>query len=141
LIAPFRSIDDDGITGIQRVRINQDGSKYDRRMLGVIRRAAIKVDLVGECLCIGEGLETVLAGRQFGYRPSWALGSVGAISFFPLIDSVKQLIIFGETGEPSANAIRLAGTRWHKAGCRVRVVMPEVGSDLNDILIAQQDGK
>ena len=134
LIAAFRSIGNDVVTGIQRIRLNPDGSKNGRRMLGIVHRAAIKIDPAGERLCIGEGVETCLAGRQLGFAPAWALGSVGAISFLPLIDGVRQLTIFGEAGEASAGAIKIAGTRWRKAGRRVRVVMPNTGSDLNDVI-------
>lgn len=138
LIAPFRSIDDDEITGIQRVALNQDGSKSGRRMLGIVQRAAIKMDvLTGDALAIGEGVETVLAARQLGFAPAWALGSAGMIAFFPLIESVAQLTILGETGDASANAIRFCGKRWHRAGHRVRVAMPTTGSDMNDALIAE----
>jgi putative DNA primase/helicase len=137
LIAAFRSIDNDAVTGIQRIRLNPDGSKNGRRMLGIVHRAAIKIDPAGERLCIGEGVETCLAGRQLGFAPAWALGSVGAISFFPLVNGVRQLTIFGEAGEASAGAIKIAGTRWRKAGRRVRVVMPNTGSDLNDVISEQ----
>jgi putative DNA primase/helicase len=136
LIAAFRSIDNDQITGVQRIRLNPDGSKYGRRMLGIVHRAAIKFDAADKELCIGEGVETCLAGRQLGFSPVWALGSVGAISFFPVLDGVRQLIIFGETGKASAEAIRLAGRRWRRAARRVRIVTPAVGSDLNDVLMA-----
>jgi putative DNA primase/helicase len=135
LIAPFRSIDDDGITAVQRIRLNDDGSKYDRRMLGIVQRSAIKLDQRGAELHIGEGLETCMAGRQLGFGPTWALGSVGAISFFPIIQGVERLIIFGELGEASQRAIQICATRWRKAGRRVRIVMPERVSDLNDVLI------
>src|SRR5262249_35687616 len=107
LIAAFRSIDNDAITAIQRIRLNVDGSKNEPRMLGILHPAAIKLDPVGERLCIGEGLETSLAARQLGFTPAWALGSVGAISFFPVIDNVKQLTVLGETGEASARAIKI----------------------------------
>jgi putative DNA primase/helicase len=138
LIVPFRSIDTDDITGIHRIALNRDGSKKGRRMLGVVHRAAIKIDtLTGDTLAIGEGVETVLAARQLGFRPAWALGSVGLISFFPLIENVAQLTILGEAGEASARAIQFCGRRWRRAGRRVRVAMPEVGSDMNDALIAQ----
>ena len=66
-----------------------------------------------------------MAARQLGYAPAWALGSVGAISFFPLIDGVRQLVILGERGDASARAIKFCGTRWRRAGRRVRVVMPD----------------
>jgi hypothetical protein len=135
LIAAFRSIDDDSITAVHRIALNNDGTKKGRRMLGTVHRAAIKLGPVGETLAIGEGVETCLAAQQLGYSPTWALGSVGAISFFPVIDGVKNLLILGERGEASKRAIRLCGTRWRKANRGVRFVLPTVGDDLNDALI------
>jgi putative DNA primase/helicase len=141
LIAAFSSIDDDIITAIHRIRLDQPERwpKTDRRMLGIVHRAAIKIDtLDGDTLAIGEGVETCMAARELGFKPAWALGSVGAISFFPLIDGVRRVVILGETGEASASAIKFCGKRWRRADRRVRVVMPTVGSDLNDALIAQK---
>jgi putative DNA primase/helicase len=135
LIAPFRSIDNDAITGIHRIRLNADGSKHSRRMFGIVARAAIKFDAAGSDLHVGEGAETALAARQLGFTPTWAVGSTGAISFFPLIDGVNRLTILGESGEASERAIKMCGARWRKAGRRVRVVMPNAGSDLNDVLL------
>jgi len=139
LIAPFRSVDNDAITGIHRIALNADASKRGRRMLGIVERAAIKFDAINNReLCIGEGIETCLAGRQLGYAPTWAVGSVGAISFFPVIDGVKLLKIFGEAGEASAKAIRICGTRWTRAFRRVRIVTPKNGAnDLNDTLMQE----
>jgi hypothetical protein len=137
LVAPFRSIDSDNITAVQRIRLNNDGSKYGRRMLGIVHRAAIKLASVGDQICIGEGLETCMAAQQLGFRPAWALGSVGSISFFPLIPGVQVLTILGEPGDASARAIRIVGRRWRKAGRRGRVVMPNFGSDMNDVLLAK----
>lgn len=135
LIAAFRSIDDDSITAVHRIALNDDGSKLGRRMLGIVHRAAIKLDPIGSTLAIGEGIETCMAARQLGYSPTWAVGSVGAISFFPIIDGVRRLIIFGERGEPSNRAIKFCGKRWRRANRHVRIVMPTVGDDLNDALI------
>jgi putative DNA primase/helicase len=136
LIVPFRSIDDDSITGVHRIALRDDGTKLGRRMLGIVHRAAIKLDAGdSDSLAIGEGVETGMAARQLGFAPVWALGSVGAISFFPLIERVKQLLILGENCDASARAMRLCGTRWHRAGRQVRIVMPEIGSDLNDVLL------
>jgi putative DNA primase/helicase len=138
LIVPFRSIDTGEITGIHRIGLNRDGTKRDRRMLGLVQRAAIMLDdIAGDTIAIGEGIETCMAGRQLGFQPVWALGSVGTISFFPVIDRVKRLVILGECGDASARAISICGRRWHNAGRRVNIVMPEVGSDLNDALIAK----
>jgi hypothetical protein len=139
LLAAFRCIDDDDVCAVHRVGLNQDGSKIDRRMLGLVRRGAIKFDEAADCLTIGEGIETTLAGRQLGFRPAWALGSVGAISFFPVIDGVRQLTILAEVGKPSADAVAICGRRWRRAGKQVRVIMPEIGSDMNDELIAKEN--
>jgi hypothetical protein len=107
LIAAFRSIDDDMITAIHRIRLDQPQRwpKTERRMLGLVHRAAVKLDSLGDTLHIGEGVETCLAARQLGYAPTWALGSVGAISFFPLIEKIKLLRILGETGAASAHVV------------------------------------
>jgi putative DNA primase/helicase len=139
MIAAFRSIDDGTITAIHRIRLDQPEAwpKTERRMLGIVHRAAIMFDSIGPKLAIGEGVETVMAARQLGIRPTWALGNVGAISFFPVLDGVNCLRILGETGEASAGAIRFCGRRWHRAGHKVQIIMPEVGSDLNDELMAK----
>ena len=138
MITAFTSIDDGELTAIHRVRLDQPQRwpKTERRMLGVVHRAAVKLDPVGDTLAIGEGVETCLAARQLGFKPAWALGSVGSISFFPLVEGVKRLRILGESGDASAGAIQFCGQRWHAAGRKVQVVMPDTGSDLNDELMA-----
>ncbi len=89
-------------------------------MLGIVHRAAVKLDAIGgDTLAIGEGVETCMAAREFGFEPAWALGSVGAIPFFPVIPGVKQLVILGETGaarEPSRFAARVAQSRSARPG-------------------------
>ena len=138
LIVPFRSIDDDTITAIHRIALNGDGTKIGRRMLGSARRIAVKFDPIGNELAIGEGVETCMAARQLGIRPAWAVGTVGNITSFPVIAGVEQLIILGERGAASAEAIQYCGKRWRRAGRKVRVVMPAVGNDMNDVLIAEK---
>jgi hypothetical protein len=138
LIAAFRSIDDGIITAIHRIRLDQPEAwpKTQRRMLGVVHRAAVMLDAIGPKLAIGEGVETCMAARQLGIKPTWALGSVGAISFFPLLDGVKRLSILAENDGASRNAVRLCISRWRKAWRKVNVVSPDDGcGDLNDELM------
>ncbi|OLB73583.1 MAG: hypothetical protein AUI16_16725 [Alphaproteobacteria bacterium 13_2_20CM_2_64_7] len=138
VVAAFRSVDDGGITGVHRIRVDQlqRWPKTERRMLGIVHRAAVKLDPASATLHVGEGVETALAARRLGHAPAWALGSVGGISRFPLIEGVTRLRILGEAGEASARAVELCGQRWHAAGRKVQVVMPDTGSDLNDQLMA-----
>jgi len=136
LIAAFRSIDDGTVTAIQRVALDTAGAKIGRRMLGLMHRAAIMLDPIGPELAIGEGIESCMAARELGIRPTWALGSTGGISGFPILNGIARLTILGETDQASADAIHFCGRRWRKAGRRVRIVMPDIGSDLNDELMA-----
>jgi putative DNA primase/helicase len=146
LLAAFESIDTNDITAVHRIRLDQPQRwpKADRRMLGVVHRAAVKLDPVATTIMIGEGVETCIAARQcmasgdIERAPVWALGSVGAISFFPTLDGVKRLIILGETGEASAQVVRLCGQRWQRAGRRVQVLYSEIGSDVNDALMMEK---
>jgi putative DNA primase/helicase len=149
LLAAFRPIDTDDITAVHRIRLDQPQRwpKADRRMLGLVHHAAVKLDPVATTIMIGEGVETCMAARQcmasgdIERAPVWALGSVGAISFFPVLDGVKRLIILGETGEASAQAVRLCGQQWQHAGRRVQVLYSEIGSDVNDALMMERIAK
>ena len=99
MVAALRQIQGDEITGVHRTRLTNEGAKVDRRMLGLASGAAIKLDAddaVTMGLAIGEGVETVMQGRQLGFRPGWALGSAGAISAFPVLGGIEALTILEE---------------------------------------------
>ena len=133
LVAVFRGVDDDAVTAIQRVALTPEGAKIGRRMLGIVHRAAVKLDPAGDTLHVGEGVETMMAARQLGLAPAWALGSAGMVAHFP-VTSTGHLRICGERDEASARAVELCTRRWQAAGRRVQVVLPTVGKDLNDEL-------
>jgi hypothetical protein len=133
LVAVFRSVDDDAVTAIQRVALTAEGAKIGRRMLGIVHRAAVKLDQASDTLHVGEGIETMMAARQLGLAPAWALGSAGMVAHFP-VTSTGHLRICGERDEASARAVELCTRRWQAAGRQVQVVLPTVGKDLNDEL-------
>src|SRR5262245_36138204 len=137
MIAAFRSIDDDTVTGVHRIRLDQPQRwpKTERRMFGVVHRAAVKFDPVATTLIIGEGIETCMAARQLGARSTWSLGSTGGISSLPVLEGVDRLIVLGETGKASSEAIQSVRLRWRGAGRIVQARMPRTGNDLNDELI------
>jgi putative DNA primase/helicase len=141
LIAAFRSIDDNTIIGVQRVRLNADGSKHSRRMLGVVHGAAIKLGTPDDGnLAIGEGVETCLAAMQLGFKPAWALGSCGSLSRLPVIDGINKLTLLGENDSASADAVKICGERWRRAGRKVCIATPDAGcSDMADELAARVD--
>ncbi|CAO4195782.1 hypothetical protein LFADAHJC_LOCUS4152 [Methylorubrum extorquens] len=141
MVAAFRNTQTGEITGIHRTSLTTDGQKIGRKMLGIAAGAAIMLDpceTVSLGLAIGEGIETSLSARQLGIRPVWALGSVDAIRAFPVLSGVEGLTVLGETGDSgaSASACREVGTRWHRAGCAVEIIVPRVSGDLNDAIRA-----
>jgi putative DNA primase/helicase len=141
ILAAFRSVDDDTITAVHRIRLDQPERwpKAERRMLGIVHRAAVKLDPIKDgTLVIGEGIETCMAARQLELSPVWSLGSVGAISFFPLLRGVRRLMILGEAGEPSQQAITICSQRYQRAGRRVQIAYSEIGSDMNDALMMEK---
>jgi hypothetical protein len=143
LLAAFTSIDDDELTAVHRIRVDmpEHWPKTQRRMLGIVHRSAIKLAPAGAELLIAEGLETAMSPRAVGMAlPCWALGSVGAISFFPIIDGVRKLIIAAEPGEASARAVNMCRRRWHAAARKTATAQAKAG-DLNDGLMAQQKAK
>jgi putative DNA primase/helicase len=79
VLALFRNISNDELQAVSRTFLDKEGRKLDRRFLGPVGGAAIKLDLddaVLGGLQIGEGVETCLAARQLGLRPAWALGGL-----------------------------------------------------------------
>ena len=140
LIAPFRDVTNNGVTGIHRIRLDQPGRwpKADRMMLGVIAGSAVKLDQVGSSLVIGEGIETCMAARQLGFAPVWALGSAGAIEKFGPVEGVNSLTILGENDNgANRRAAAECCRRWQPRS--VKLFSPPAGfKDLNDVVMQKE---
>lgn len=137
MVALFRDILSDEPIAVHRTALTTDGRKLDRRMLGSVANAAIKLDAdanVTNGLTIGEGLETALSGRQLGFRPTWSVGSAGAIARFPVLHGIEALTILTEDCEANSRAVESCGNRWLAEGAEVILVAPKSGKDLNDAL-------
>lgn len=139
MVAALRCVRTSDIVGIHRTALTPDGVKVGRKMLGTAAGAAIMLDAedtVSTGLNIGEGIETCLAARQLGLRPTWALGSTANIAAFPVLDGIETLTLLGELGDGGASdrACTEVGTRWHRAGRSVDIITPKIGNDLNDVV-------
>lgn len=141
MVCLMRSIKTDEPTAIHRTFLTQDGKKVDRRMLGIAKGAAIKIDAqpgIDGRLTIGEGFETALASRLAGLGPAWALGSAGAMGSFPVVAAVSELTFLEENDNTvqraSYRAMVSCTKRYLKAGKPVNVVKPRDGlTDFNDV--------
>ncbi|MCQ0986489.1 DUF7146 domain-containing protein [Jiella marina] len=139
MVALYRDIHTDQPCGVHRTFLDLEGRKLGRRMLGRAKDAAIKLDADPEVslgLTIAEGIESALSGRMAGFAPTWALGSCGAITNFPVLNGIEALTILAETDDSGANAmaVRQCARRWLEADREVMVVEPKVAGDLNDVL-------
>jgi len=136
MVCLFRDIVTDEPCGIHRTFLDRKtGEKIDRRMLGIARNAAIKLDAhatISTKLMIGEGLETVLSGRMADLGPAWALGSSGAVGSFPVVKGLQEITLLEENDPTSRRDIEICKRRYLKAGKPVNVITPNIGNDLND---------
>ena len=131
----------DPLTGkaraVHRTALTADGQKIGRKMLGTA--GAVMLDASEEIstgLVAGEGIESLLAARQFGLKPAWALGSTSGVANLPVLPGIEALTLLVENDENGASdrACTEAATRWHAAGRAVDFVRPNVGKDMNDVL-------
>src|SRR5262249_9882828 len=141
LLVPYCSFDNDAITGLSRIFIDEPDRwpKTQRKMLGLVRRAAAKIVPITDTLAVAEGVETAIAANMLGYGPAWALGSAGAVAEMPVIPRINHLVLLEENNDASRNAVERCGRRWLRAGRKVTRVKPDYGcDDLNDELISKR---
>lgn len=135
MVCLFRDIHDDEACAIHRTYFSADGRKLDRRMLGRVKGAAIKLDAnenVTMGLHIGEGVETSIAAMLAGYRPTWAVGSASGIRKFPLLPGIDAITVLAERNDGGANEGAIAELQERWAGREVLVIEPLIGDDIND---------
>jgi hypothetical protein len=140
MLALFRNILTGEPQAISRTFIDPRTLKRTHRsFLGPSGGAAVMLDPfedVLEGLHIGEGIETCMAARELGLRPTWALGSSSVIPNFPIIPNVEILTLLQENDERGASqrACEACARRWYDAGREAIILTPNHGSDLNDVL-------
>ena len=146
LIALFRDAVTDKPTGIHRIRLALDNQKVERKMLGPVSGAVIKLwpdEDVTYGLVIGEGIETTLAAaarvehRGTLLRPAWAAGNENNLANFPVIDGVNALtvLIDHDANGIGQKAAAQCIWRWRRAGRDAFGLIPQqVDTDFNDLV-------
>jgi putative DNA primase/helicase len=134
MVCLLRDIESNEPCGIHRTFLDRyTGKKIDRKMLGIAKGAAIKLDADPKTtLTIGEGVETVLAARAAGFTPAWALGSSGAVRCFPVLQHLRELTILQENDATSRRDVKACARRYLQMRRPVNVVEPKIGNDFND---------
>jgi hypothetical protein len=141
MVCLLRDIKSNEPCGIHRTFLDRfNGNKIYRKMLGVAKGAAIKLDAApSSTLTVGEGVETVLAARAAGFVPAWALGSSGAVRCFPVLPQLRELTILQENDPTSRRDVKTCSRRYLGVGRPVNIVEPKIGSDFNDCWKARAD--
>jgi hypothetical protein len=146
IVARFSDALTGELLGIRRRRIDT----HDKPMsLGPTGGGVIRLspdEDVSTGLCIGEGVETVLAAmsrvshRGTLLRPAWATGSAGMLRDFPVLSGIGGLTILVDNDHSQAGqtAARACAERWATAPtapCEVTLLMPrDLGADFNDLI-------
>jgi putative DNA primase/helicase len=141
LVALLRNTITNEPQAISRTYLTPDGRKDiaaapgGRKFLGPVKGAAIKLDADEDVLGglhIGEGIETCLAARMLGLKPTWALGSTDAIGAFPVLSGIEYLSLLREHDAANTRGADACADRWLEAGREVFDISPIAGNDLND---------
>jgi putative DNA primase/helicase len=135
MVALFRSIENGEPRAVSCTYLNPQAQKIERKFHGPVGGAASMLDPFDEVLeglHVAEGVESAMSARQLGLRPTWALGSAGAIGRFPVLAGIESLTLLAENDQASAAAVEACAARWHAAGREVLVCRPTGGNDLND---------
>jgi hypothetical protein len=86
-------------------------------------------------LGIAEGIETALSVMQgFDWRPVWAATSAGAIRTLSVLPGIEALTIFADPDEAGLKAAKQCAVRWQEAGREVRISLPPIAGDFNDLI-------
>ena len=135
MLALFRNIVTNEPQALSRTFLDHEARKIERRFMGPVGGAAIKLDADEDVLGglhIGEGIETCMAARMLGLRPAWALGSAGAIAAFPVLSGIECLSLLREHDDANRRAADACAAAWMTAGREVLDVLPKAGKDIND---------
>ena len=146
MVALFRDVHTDEPRAIQRTWIGNGAHAIGRMSLGPIRGAVIKLwPLLGPQLVIGEGIETVLAAALHVHgpnravlQPAWAATVAANVKWFPLIKTVRQLLILVDNDKTGVgqHAAAACSRRWCDAGHEVLKLTPQAPhKDFNDIIM------
>jgi hypothetical protein len=139
LLAAFRPFESNEVVAIHRIRVDvpQRWPKTLRKMIGPVKGAAVKLAEVNDTLAIAEGVETAMAANQMRHGPAWALGSAAAVASFPVLPGVERLLLLEENNAASREAVARVSRVWLAAGREVLRIVPDIGDDLNDELMAK----
>ncbi len=108
--------------------------------LGAVGGFACHFAPAGATLAVAEGIETGLSVQQATGIPTWAALSAGGVRslILPPLPLAAEITICADNDGNGCgqNAAYDAAQRWVGEGRRVRIALPPVGQDFNDVILA-----
>jgi putative DNA primase/helicase len=115
-----------------------------KRSIGPVKGAAIRLAAVRaeRALVVGEGIESTLSLMQLRALPGWAGISAPGLRTLLLPPLARRVLIAMDHDANGAGevAARDAGRRWILEGREVRLAVPPVLGDFNDVLQRKSSG-
>jgi putative DNA primase/helicase len=141
-----------GPIGVHCTYIRPDGSakadlpkKEQRACFGPIAGGAVRFGEPhpGLWLVVGEGIESTLSAALACGLPAWAALSASGIEALLLPSNATHVLIAADNDVNGRGqcAAHQAAARWLADGRRVRIALPPVGSDFNDLLTGANRAK
>ena len=132
-----------GPVAAHRTFVRADGSgkalvEPDKASLGPVGGGAVRcgVPREGEWLAITEGIETALSIASACGLPTWAALSAGGVQQLVLPPETWMVLLCADHDQSGTGqrAAETAARRWLADDRRVRIALPPLGCDFNDVL-------
>jgi putative DNA primase/helicase len=131
------------VTSIQRIRLDEQGRKVERKTLGTMGDAVVFVSSIWECFyggeaTIAEGVETSLAMRSMGFKGCVAVTGASRFKNISIPYHWGTVTIGAENDAASETAWHTAGERFTAEGRTVMIWKPPSGfKDANNLIQAK----
>ena len=141
MIAAVTTWPRDEVMGIHRTYLKSDGSSKadvdpNKMSLGPIRGGAVRLGPPAPKMAITEGIEDGMTILQETGMSVWAATSASAMRsiVLPALPMAAEVVVCSDPDPVGQRAAEVAAERWISEGRSVRVAVPPIGMDYNDVL-------
>jgi len=145
MVAAVARVPNRAVVAVHRTYLRPDGrGKADveptKASLGPTGGGAVRLAPAGEQLAVTEGIETGLSVVAATGVPTWVAISAGGLTnlILPPPPLAIEITISADHDPVGINAAHEAAERWSHEGRRVRIALPSIGSDFNDLFLATE---
>ncbi len=128
---------------VHRTYLAPDGSgkapvQPAKMSLGPVGGLSCHLAAPGTHLAVAEGIETGLSVQHATGIPTWAALSAGGMRnlILPKLPHATFVTIAADADQVGIHSAQFAAERWISEGRKVRIVLPKLGKDFNDVLRA-----